>query len=72
LFTQSITVRLPANSRWEKVVVNDLTGKTVFEQTLQGSETTLNLPANLAEGVYFIGLQNGTKRSPLKELVKVR
>ncbi len=72
LFTESIIVRLPANSRWEKVVVNDLMGKTVFEQTLQGSETTLNLPANLVEGVYFIGLHNGTNRSTIKGLVKVR
>lgn len=72
LFTQSITVRQSADSRWQKAVVKDLTGKTVFEQTLQGTETMLYLPANLAEGVYFIGLHNGTKRSPLKELVKVR
>ena len=72
MFNEKITLRLPANSAWEKVILRDAQGKTVFEQNVQSLETTLYLPANLNTGVYFIGLQNGNVQSIAKQVVKIK
>jgi hypothetical protein len=56
-FSQSFTLKLGENSRFDRVEVLDVMGKVIFSENISGLfEKTIVLPNNLGNGLYHMRL----------------
>lgn len=70
-FHSSVTIGLPAGE-WFKVSLTDISGRTLWQDTLPGGATTVELPSEIRAGCYLLHTESSRGIRLVSRVTKVR